>query len=539
MEISGNRWGETCDLDSYVGQAVMRTLPCEEIKSSLNPGTRQDGIQNIFDLQNPRISLVETPHRCGKSTDCGSQLIMHKSFHTGEKPNECSECEKVFCYSSYPFEDKRTYTGENPYQSFQYGGNFSKHTPLVLHQRTPTDEEDAKNNILDKWESQRALKGESKSSQRSKFFTFLLQEKTKLNEALHEKVKGEIRSKFRKKMEISGNHWGGSFHMDSHIGQAVMQALPCEEQKSSLIQSTMQEKIENIFDLQNPGILVVEKPSRSTYEKSIDYRSQLIMPEGMHTGEKPNECFECGKVFCYGPHPFEDKRTYNKGNAYQCSECDKGFHQNTPLMIHHKTHTGRKPYECMDCGKHFTYNSHLVKHQRTHTGEKPYECPDCGKRFRTNSHLVAHKRTHTGEKPYECLDCGKSFSRNSQLVIHRRTHTGENLYECLDCGKSFSQNSHLVIHQRTHTGEKPYECPYCGKRFSYSSNLAAHQRIHTGEKSNECPDCGKSFSRNSYLVIHHRTHTGEKPYECPDCGKSFIHSSELITLHMNSLQKDI
>nr|XP_033816326.1 zinc finger protein 2-like [Geotrypetes seraphini] len=303
-------------------------------------------------------------------------------------------------------------------------------------------------------------------------------------------------------------------------------------------------------------------------EKCYTYKSQLIIHQKVHKGQKPSKCSVCNESFSQtfqlksheltnttkiqvyemnlkGMEIFKcpicDKSFFQKykfriherihtgEKPYKCSQCDKSFNDISALRTHERIHTGEKPYTCSECNKSFIQKYKLKIHERIHTGEKPFKCSICNKSFIQKYILRIHERIHTGEKPYKCSECDKSFNELSGLKTHERIHTGEKPYNCSECDKSFNRVNTLRVHERIHTGEKPYKCSQCDKNFNHISTLRTHERIHTGEKPYKCSQCDKRFNQKRKLRIHERIHTGEKPYKCSQCDKSFNQKNNLRT----------
>ncbi|XP_030048117.1 zinc finger protein 260-like [Microcaecilia unicolor] len=285
--------------------------------------------------------------------------------HTGEKPFQCSECEKWFTTKGELKRHERTHTGEKPFQCSECEKWFRSKGEVKHHEVTHTREKPFQCPECDKsFTCKRHLKR----------------------------------------------------HGRTHTGEKPFQCSECEKWfKTRTVLKT------------HKRIHTGEKPFQcSECEKWFSTKGELKLHERTHTGEKPFQCSECEKSFISKSNLKQHERIHTGEKPFQCSECEKWFRTKGEVKPHQRTHTGEKPFQCSECEKWFRTRSELKNHKRIHTGEKPFQCSVCDKWFRTRSELKNHERIHTGEKPFQCSVCDKWFRTRSELKNHERKLPGVN-----------------------------------------------------------------------------------------------------------------
>ncbi|KAG8223346.1 hypothetical protein J437_LFUL001224 [Ladona fulva] len=247
----------------------------------------------------------------------------------------------------------------------------------------------------------------------------------------------------------------------------------------------------------------------------------------------------------YGEPSFQQQnQPYNRINRFSCSVCSQIF-QSRSQMLRHQTLIHRS-LKCEICACMFSsaeevQNHKLAEHPSYNAdmlAKKPHKCNVCGKGFPKHCRLVQHMAVHsTVPRQSSCDECGKYFPSPELLDIHKKTHetkepsSGKDPLICGVCQRVFTKRSRLKRHMLLHESQS-FPCNKCPKTFISRELLAEHQSIHSVEEEQgvSCTACGRVFTNKGRLKQHVAVHTKSGFVSCDNCFKVFA-NKQVLEMH--------
>lgn len=159
-----------------------------------------------------------------------------------------------------------------------------------------------------------------------------------------------------------------------------------------------------------------------------------------HGNVKAFRCKICDKML--KGHLPQHMKTHQNEKPHGCAQCGSSFSQRSQLVVHQRIHSGERPYRCQVilnkscckvfflilffssqvCWQAFAHSGVLKLHIRKHTGEKPYKCLICVENetsFSQLPHLKKHMQAiHGKENPYMCSVCNVFYKTKVELQNH-------------------------------------------------------------------------------------------------------------------------
>ncbi|XP_063585639.1 zinc finger protein 420-like [Penaeus indicus] len=499
----------------------------------------------------------------------------------GEKPFQCSYCEKTFRFKGNMVNhEKRIHTNEKPFQCLQCKKKFITRYELKFHKlKVHSEREFTCPHCSYKFQSKANLQRHIRVNTREKHVSCsYCSEKFEADCALKEHVKIHITLKVFSCQQCNAEFTTKSLlskHVEIH---ASSDCLKYEEEPASptSVKDSGEEAWNENMDEQKFCIPEVQRGISSTAGHSQNDSSSYSQT---HTAGKIYGCMECKKEFTLKTALRKHENTHHGKKTFQCSQCGKKCFSTVMLKTHLKVHTGKNVFVCHYCNVEFATDKILKKHILLYTAEKLYKCPHCDAVFEAKCILREHVRNKECDKKLNqnaLIHTKKDKSKTLLTTLLRRIRksmpqeeTGKERTD-LKCLPQIGEYSPAVnslkdeespsppkvqdicfakdcqcpdncsLHASTENHEILFRCSHCKEEFRVENELVLHEKTHAKDTALQCSQCARKFGSENDLVQHKKTHKDKEECRFPSeehtqC-KGKVSLTSLLRRHRKSLQ---